>query len=306
MENNPALAECKNLLYLGAHQAAINKLNNLVKTSSGETQIEAKLLLIRAYLAQGKYNSASNECQNIRESAYGDLQAAATNLTLYLQARYQSGKTEMLPALVADCHRNLKENENSITNPIFVYLTSALLLHAGEYEEAMKLLALHPENIECFALMVQAYLAINRSDMAEQLCLRTKKLFEDSVIYQLCEAWTCCYSAAGAKADRAFYTFEELSLSSTGTSISLLVSQAVSKLHMGQYPEADGILLEALDKDNNNGNVLSNLAISSVLNDKDSYKNYVNQLREQNPHHPFIADIDEKASLFDSAAKVFE
>ncbi|OMJ13971.1 Coatomer subunit epsilon [Smittium culicis] len=302
MAANQTLAECRDLLYMGAIQASISKLTSLTKNSNSEIQTEAKILLVRAYLSQNKFTSANSECQSIGPS---DLQAAATNLCLYMQSKYQTGKADMLPAIVADCRKVLSENEHSITNPTFVYLSSALLLHAGFSEDSMKLLALHPGNIECFALMVQAYLSINRSDMAEQLLSRSKKAFEDSVIYQLSEAWTNCCSSAGSKAEKAFYSFEELTMSCTSTSMNLLVSQAVAKMHIAQYPEADGILHEALDKDNSNSNVLANLAISSVLNEKDSYSTYVSQLRDQNPNHPFIADLNEKSALFDSCAKAY-
>ncbi|PVU89645.1 hypothetical protein BB561_005234 [Smittium simulii] len=110
--------------------------------------------------------------------------------------------------------------------------------------------------------------------MAEKLVEDSKSLFEENPIYHLAESWVFLYSDSRL-AEKAFYAFEELATNSSSLS------------------------------DNNNPDTLSNLVISSSLNEKETYSQTLNQLQEQHPNYSFLVDMKEKGALFDSLCQDF-
>ncbi|OMH81480.1 Coatomer subunit epsilon, partial [Zancudomyces culisetae] len=248
-----------------------------------------------------RYNLALSELDNSGGKATLE---AAKIFVKYHQAEAAKNNAEM--DKLADEASALLETESNITDPSFVVILSLIYLNQERYEDSMKLLALHPQNIECIAIMTQAYLMINRVDMAEQLLARSKKQFEESPIYQLAEAWVCLF-VGGKKNDRAFYTFDELGQLISSPSVKLMNCQAISKLHLNQYPEAEGILLEAMDKESSNADTLVNMNICSILMEKDAetLNRLKSQLEDQHPNIAFVADINKKAALFDELANKF-
>ncbi|PVU91143.1 hypothetical protein BB559_004272 [Furculomyces boomerangus] len=294
------LDQIRDSLYMGAYQSVINRATSPeVSRSKTTNQVEVKILMIRAYLTQKKFNSALNEINSLDQN--DDLTRIIKNLAGYLQAK-ENGKTELLNGFLEDNTSILNENQNIIANQIAVMLIALVHLHQESYEEAMKLVALHPTDIECFALMVQAYLMVNRTDMAEQLIKMNKKTFEDSSIYQLAESWLNL-GIDKSTAEKAFYSFEELNMSTGTQTNKLLNSQGVAKIHSGQFPEAEELFNEALDKDNSNADTLANSAISSLINGKGNYARIVGQIEDQNPNHSFLTDIKQKGLEFDEISK---
>lgn len=56
-----------------------------------------------------------------------------------------------------------------------------------------------------------------------------------------------CYQG-GEKYQEAFYIFEEFGQTNTEPSIKVLNGQAAANIALGRYPEAESVLMEALNK----------------------------------------------------------
>lgn len=72
----------------------------------------------------------------------------------------------------------------------------------------------------------------------------------------------------GEGSQGAFYIYEELAQSSTGTAKSLL-GQAVSEIQLGRLPEAESTLKQALERDAQNPDIVANAVVCATLSGKD-------------------------------------
>lgn len=131
-----------------------------------------------------------------------------------------------------------------------------------------------------------------------------------------------CYQG-GEKYQSAFYVYEELA-SAPGTSAPLsIVGQAVAELHLGRIPEAEAALSTALEKYPDEAELISNTIVLNVLAGKPTedmescvpifydiqyyesiltVKSKCRRLKQVQPSHALLADIQEKNDLFDVAA----
>ncbi|KAJ2800263.1 hypothetical protein H4R20_004127 [Coemansia guatemalensis] len=152
-------------------------------------------------------------------------------------------------------------------------------------------------------MTVVAYLSINRVDLAQKLTAKLRTWAEDAPIAQLAEAWAALF-VGGPKYNEAFYIFEELAQASSVSTARLLTALAVCKMHLAQYPEAEALLLEALEKDSNDPDVLANLVVCANLTSKplETKSRYLSQLKHAAPTHPFVVDLEAKDAEFDAIA----
>ncbi|PVU89643.1 hypothetical protein BB561_005233 [Smittium simulii] len=147
---NQNIVKCRENLYLGNFQAINNRLtSDEITKGTGFDQNEVKILLIRAYLSQNKFNSANTEASKMEQN---DLAKAAKNL-ITLSQKIHSGIVQPIISdneilKIVENTQQLIENKLNFTKPTFIVLVGLIFLHVGNYEQAMNLFALHPQNIE--------------------------------------------------------------------------------------------------------------------------------------------------------------
>ncbi|CAG8554551.1 11403_t:CDS:2, partial [Racocetra fulgida] len=85
------------------------------------------------------------------------------------------------------------------------------------------------------------------ADLAKREIAATKTWAEDAMLAQLIEAWVGLRTG-GDKYQEAYYIYEEIAQSPSSNTVKVLNGQAVCNIHLGRYPEAESLLLEALNK----------------------------------------------------------
>ncbi|KAJ2258359.1 hypothetical protein GGI13_000631 [Coemansia sp. RSA 455] len=267
----------RNLLYLGAYPQALSNLATLPRTVDAT---ERQSLQYRAYLGQGNQALVLSEIP-------------ATTPNAVLQA---------IRNLAQQGPVDLTFDPVNLQNPTFVAITAQTLSSAGQTDDALRMLDMHPRNLECTLLMVAIYLKIGRLDLAQKLVARVRHWAEDAPIAQLAEAWTAL-AQGGLKYNEAYYVFVELAQASAVSTARLFCSLAVVKLHLGQYEEAQAHLQSALEKDPNDPDTLANLVVCASLTAQspEVRARYLSQLAHVAPKHPFIADLEQASARFDSA-----
>ncbi|KAJ1565705.1 hypothetical protein HK096_011533 [Nowakowskiella sp. JEL0078] len=232
------LLPIRNLFSLGSYQQVINK------SSSGQQIAARRSLLYRAYVAQARYSLVLAELKADDPSV--DLRA------IRLLARY------FVKEDVLDEIRALAAEE--VTSPMVASVVATVWINENELELALQAVARHSKDLECAAITVQIYLKLNRLDLAKKELANIKTWADDATLAQIIEAWISIYEGSDQKYQEAFYVFEELASSTSATS-KLLVGQAVCRLHAKNYDAAEHLLLEALNKSNNDQEALANLIV---------------------------------------------
>ncbi|CAG8614971.1 8620_t:CDS:2, partial [Diversispora eburnea] len=240
-------------------QQVINEAHKNVSISES-AKLERKIYLYRAYIAQGKYNIVITE---IKETDPIDLKAVKI-LAVYLQTKSGGQASD------AKKEEALKELKEVILNDVANTLNSTVQIVAGSiyyneglFEDALKILSRHNKNLDV-ALIIQIYLQLDRLDFAKRELAATKTWAEDAMLAQLIEAWVGL-KTGGDKYQEAYYIYEEIAQSPISNTVKVLNGQAVCKIHLGKYLEAESLLLEALNKDNDDSDTLVNLIVVSNL-----------------------------------------
>ena len=76
-------------------------------------------------------------------------------------------------------------------------------------------------------------------------------------------------SQGGEKYQQSFYVFEELAQTPASSSITSLISQAVTEIHLQRYEEAQAALDQALQKEPQNADALANLVVLKTVTGQD-------------------------------------
>ncbi|CAO3684910.1 unnamed protein product [Rhizopus stolonifer] len=273
MDEEFILFGIRNLFALGNYQTVINEL--LVSLIHCSRQIQLVI-------------------NDIGSSEEASLKAIRL-LALYLSDKEKDGHVQNAIAL-------LEEGSNRINSVVQVSVAT-ILVHAGRLDDALKTLHSRQRKFKCSALVVQIYLQLDRLDLARNEVASVKKWAEDALQLQLLEAWLDL-RIGGDKYQEAYYIYEEFAQSNTAQTAKVLNGQAVANIALGRYPEAESLLLEAQNKDNDNPDTLINLITCSTLTGKSQevVNRYTSQLREVDPKHPYLQELDLKSSLFDRCA----
>jgi coatomer protein complex subunit epsilon len=245
------------------------------------------VILYRAYIAQKKYGVILSE---VTSSSDEELQAVRL-LADYLANENKRDK------ILAEVEAKMSGNID-LSNSTFLLMASTIMFHENNYDTALR--TLHQSDaLECIALGIQILLKMDRIDYAKKELKRMQDADEDNILTQLAQAWLNI-AVGGDKYQDAYYTFQELTDKFVATPL-LLNGQAVCHMAQGRFEDAEGVLLEALDKDSNNAETLINLVVVSQHLGKqpEVTKRYLSQLKDGHEGHPFIKEYNIKENEFD-------
>lgn len=283
--------ELKNAYYIGNYQQCI-KLSSDKKGTVGERE----LFMYRAYCAQGKYKTVLNE---IDVST-----ATAPFQTLRIVAQYLQGPAdkslEAMTALDKLIMEGYKEEEEMV--PI---LAAGVYLNHENYSAALS--ALHNiAHLEAATLRVQTYISMSRLDLAKTELKGMLDSDDENTLTQLAQAWFNL-SVGGERIQDAYYAFQELMDKFVSTAL-LLNGQACCHLLQNKWEEAEALLQDSLEKDNNNPDTLFNLyVVSQQLKKTPEFcKRYLRQLEEVSPSYRYLQDFKTKEALFSEAEQLLK
>ncbi|XP_049367908.1 coatomer subunit epsilon-1-like isoform X1 [Solanum verrucosum] len=277
----------RNNFYIGAYQAAIN--NSDVPNLSADDAVERDTLVYRSYIALGSYQLVINE---IDDSAATPLQAVKL-LALYLSSPDNKQET-----VITSLHELLGDSAIG-NNPILRLIAGIVFMHEQDYNEALK----HTNaggTMELHALNVQIFIKMHRSDYAEKQLRIMQQADEDHTLTQLANAWLNL-AVGGSKIQEAYLIFQDFSEKNQMTS-PILNGKAVCCMHMGNFDEAETLLLEALNKDTKDSETLANLVVCSLHLGKPSTR-YLSQLKISHPDHMLVGRAASAEEIFDRAVQ---
>jgi coatomer protein complex subunit epsilon len=276
----------RNNFYLGSFQAAINESN--VRGLGDSDAVEKDSFVYRSYIALGQHKLVIDE---ISDAAPTALQAVKL-LALYLSGGAQKDKA--LSGLL----EWLSDSAVS-SNPTLLLIAGMINTHEQNYNEALKYTHVGG-TLDLCALNVQIYLKMHRPDYAEKQLKIMQQIDEDHTLTQLANAWVNL-SLGGAKVQEAYYIFQELCEKYTRT-VMLMNGSAVCQMHMGQFEEAESLLLEALNKDSKDANTLANLLVCSLHLSKPTAR-YLSQLKITHPNHVLVERAAAGEAAFERAVQ---
>ncbi|GMH20989.1 hypothetical protein Nepgr_022831 [Nepenthes gracilis] len=280
------LFNLRNNFYLGAYQAAIN--NSDISNLSQEDSIERDCLVYRSYIALGSYQLVIDE---IVSSAATALQAVKL-LALYLSS--PDNKESTIASL-----KDWLGDPAIGNNPTLRLIAGIIFMHEQDYNEALK----HTNaggSMELHALNVQIYLKMYRSDYAEKQLKIMQQVDEDHTLTQLANAWLNL-AVGGSKIQEAYLIFQDFSEKYPMT-VLVLNGKAVCCMHMGNFDEAESLLLEALNKATKDPETLANLVVCSLHLGKPSSR-YLSQLKLSHPEHMLVKRMSAAEDSFDRAVQ---
>ncbi|XP_004231575.2 coatomer subunit epsilon-1 isoform X2 [Solanum lycopersicum] len=276
----------RNNFYIGAYQAAIN--NSDVPNLSADDAVERDTLVYRSYIALASYQLVISE---IDDSAATPLQAVKL-LALYLSS------PDNKETVITSLHELLGDSAIG-NNPILRLIAGIVFMHEQDYNEALK----HTNaggTMELHALNVQIFIKMHRSDYAEKQLRIMQQADEDHTLTQLANAWLNL-AVGGSKIQEAYLIFQDFSEKNQMTS-PILNGKAVCCMHMGNFVEAETLLLEALNKDTKDSETLANLVVCSLHLRKPSTR-YLSQLKISNPDHMLVGRAASAEEIFDRAVQ---
>ncbi|KAH0886814.1 hypothetical protein HID58_062910 [Brassica napus] len=278
------LFNLRNQFYLGAYQTAIN--NSEIPHLSPEDAVERDCLVFRSYIALGSYQLVISE---IDESAATPLQAVKL-LAMYLSS----------PANKESTISSLREwlADSTIGNNATLRLVAGIVfMHEEDYSEALK----HTHaggTMDLHALNVQIFIKMHRSDYAEKQLGVMQQYDEDHTLTQLATAWFNL-AVGGSKIQEAYLIFQDFCEKYPMTCL-ILNGKAVCCMQMGNFDEAESLLLEALNKDAKDPETLANLVVCSLHVGKSSSR-YLSQLKLSHPEHVLVKRVSSAEDNFERA-----
>ncbi|XP_071715740.1 coatomer subunit epsilon-1-like [Rutidosis leptorrhynchoides] len=278
------LFNLRNNFYLGAFQAAIN--NSDIAGLTEDDSIERDCLVYRSYIALGSYQLVINE---VNSSAATSLQAVKL-LALYLSS--PDNKEFAISSI-----REWLGDAAIGNNPILRLIAGTIFMHEQDYNEALKYTNAGG-SMELYALNVQIFLKMHRADYAEKQLRVMQQIDEDHTLTQLATAWVNL-AVGGSKIQEAYLILQDFSEKYQITNL-ILNGKAVCCMHMGNFDEAESLLLEALNKDAKDRETLANLVVCSLHLGK-SASRLLSQLKLADPEHMLLKRGSTAEESFDRA-----
>ncbi|KAM0511480.1 hypothetical protein ACHAPE_009834 [Trichoderma viride] len=252
---------------------------------SAENELPVRVLKLRARIALGQ---AEDVIADVAGEAVPDLEAVGA------LAEYSLGKTDSALGTIE------KLASSAADNVTVQVVGGTVLQAAGKSEEALALLSQHQGSLDAVALIVQIHLQQNRTDLALKEVTAARRWAQDSLLVNLAEAWVGV-RVGGEKYQQAFYVYEELAQGSSTFSVPSLIAQSVCEIHLGRLEEAQSALQQAIEKDPKNAEGIANLLVLNSISGNNTDELF-ESLKQANPNHQLLLDLEEKSSLFDKAA----
>lgn len=258
---------------------------------SASNKAAAQILKYRAQIALGHSSQVTSSLKSSKDPASRSIAALAQHML---------GDAKGLETATA-----LAESDSE--DATVQLCAGTILASAGEYPTAIELLQKHQGSLEAVALLVQIHLAQNRTDLALKETAAAKRWANDSLLINLAESWTNLRVGGSEKYQSAFYVYEELATTPGNTSPTALVGQAVSEMHLGRWEEAQAALNQAVGMEGASvESVANSLVLASIMGKKgDTVDELMKTLKQRDSGHALVRDLEEKAELFDVAAKKY-
>lgn len=218
---------------------------------------------------------------------------------LSLQAQYEAANgNASVQETILD---QLKSLLGGTTADPSVQLTVAsVLLSAGQTKEALQ--AVHSASTnEQALLLLQIYLKMDRLDLASQQAQKLRTADEDSIPAQLANVYVSLARGSSAAGD-ALHLLTSLS-EQYGNSPLLLNLQACAYLQQGDYVAAEQALDECVMEFGSSPlpDTLVN-RIACCVHQNKSPAEFVAQLQQAYPTHPFCEGLERVTTAFDREA----
>ncbi|KAK9350604.1 coatomer epsilon subunit-domain-containing protein [Lipomyces doorenjongii] len=280
---NTELFAIHNLFYQGAYKEV---LEQSLAGYSDSAITQARVYHYRAQIALGSPEQVVAELD--------DTEGNAALAAVKAFALYKAGETESSLELVGELV------ETSSDDATVQVLGAIVLYLAGMIEEALSLLSKHEGNLAAVALIVQIRLVQNKLDLASKEVQLAKKWGQDNLLVNLSEAWVDLH-LGGEKYQEAFYIYEELAQTPSTSNARTFVGQAIADIQLGRLEEAEDAINSALERDSTSPDVLVNAIILFILLGRD-HSQYLETLQNVDAENPFLKDLEEKSTLFDTCA----
>ena len=257
---------------------------------------EKDLFMYRAYLAQKKFTVVLNEVSDSQGIEFAAIR---------LLAKYLAGDSSTRQDVVADIEKWSAQN-HSPDEYVHLVIAAQIAYQEQLYDLSLKFIY-GLDQMEASALALQSYLKLDRIDLARKELKKMQEVDDENVLTQLGQASIhLSVGSGGDKLDEAFYIFHDLA-AKYGTTPLLANGQAVALMARGRYDEAEPLLFDSLEKDNNNAESLINLMVLSQFQGKgpEVGNRYLNQLKDSHPNHPFVQESQTKERELDRLIQGF-
>ena len=137
--------------------------------------------------------------------------------------------------------------------------------------------------------------------MAEKTLSAMQKNDDDSVETLLASAWVNL-ARGGEHAQEAVYTLQEL-IDKHGASLLLLNALAAANMRLGNFVEADRVLIDASSKGQNDPDTLVNMVACArhLQKPEELIARYISQLSASAPNHEWVVARRNVDNAFDRA-----
>jgi len=234
---------------------------------------------------------------------------AVAALARYLGATDAEDKEANLEQLRDLCVEIEGEVEGEEDKGLVRVVAGTAFFRAGEVEEALESLGAGTdhENLEAVAIIVHIYLSINRPDLAKKEFDRSKQWAEDDLLLQLIETSISLVTGKDSYSNsNSFYT-EHIG-NPLLSSPHLLTARGVTRLLRNDIPGAKSDLEEALSQQSGDAETAAALVVAAGLGatKKTEAEDIWAKFISEYPNHLMVADVGQKAGLFDEAAVNYE
>jgi len=191
----------------------------------------------------------------------------------------------------------------SATNETLQLVAAMIYYAEGNYEDALRVV-FQSSSLEGKAMLIQIYIKINRLDLADKELKAMQKIDEDATITQLASGWVNL-SAGGERINEALLTFQDL-IDKNSATPKLLNGLALCHMTSKRFPEAERLLLQALEKNNQDVDTLQNLIVCYEHQGKpELISKQINQLKIIAPKHAWLQSMQTVEEEFDRISQSF-
>ena len=253
-------------------------------------RLEKEVLVARSHIGQGEH---ARVFASIRDDAPVPMQAVKVLAKLAGMAPGDGARASVLSSL--DSLLSSVDGAGSGVSAAAVPLVQAVAATAyiaeGAFERALK--ATRSEStLELLALSVQAYLRLDRPDLAEATVRKLADRDDESALYQLSAAHTFA-ALGGDKAKEAVLILKDvLDRYGDGAGPAAMNGLVAAYIAARNYPAAEKLLAEAASRDPGFPDTLANTVTLAHLQGKTATaEKALARLKMEAPHHPILAAL---------------